>query len=182
MRKIKIIVPVFLIFALFAISLILQSKYSNIISENSDIYATKNLFLEEITFANTSIPLANVLIGCISLAVLLVIIILIFMLFNRRRMEKREELKATLLEMYQKLIFDTLESDEINKKEISDFKKILNTRFKRNILIDQIVDVGKMLPAEVLTKLRELYRMLGLLGDTKRKIDSRNVRKLYQNL
>jgi HEAT repeat protein len=173
MKKIKIIVPVLLIFALFAISLILQSKYSNIISDNSDIYATKNLFLEEITFANTSIPLANVLIGCISLAIAIVIVILIFMLFNRRRMEKREELKGTLLEMYQKLIFDTLESDEINKREIRDFKKILNTRFKRNILIDQIVDVGKMLPAEVLTKLRELYRLLGLLEDTRRKINSR---------
>jgi hypothetical protein len=92
-------------------------------------------------------------------------------------MERRAKIKERLTEVYQKLILDALADKVIDENEFKRFKKICNSRFKRNILIDQIIDVALMMPINVLTTLKQLYIDLGLLKETKRKLYSRHWHK-----
>jgi acyl carrier protein len=89
-------------------------------------------------------------------------------------MERRAKIKERLTVIYQKLILDALEDKFIDEKEFRRFKKICNSRFKRNILIDQIIDIALIMPKDSLEKLRKLYFELGLIDETKKKLKSRH--------
>jgi HEAT repeat protein len=88
-------------------------------------------------------------------------------------MEKRAKVKAELTETYQLLILDALDGKVMSTDEFKKFRKICKNRFRKAVLIDQIIDVGLMLPKDMLGKLRKFYIDLGLLKETKRKLYSR---------
>jgi hypothetical protein len=170
--RIKILIPVLIVIVLFIGSFVMQTKYNTIIMNALTGHGAETLFLKQIVILGTSFAFMNLLIGSIAICFIAMFFILIFVLLNRRKMERRAKIKENLTVIYQKLILDALEDKVIDKKEFKKFKKICNRKFKRNILIDQIIDVALMMPKDVLVKLRELYFNLGLLKDTKRKLHS----------
>lgn len=91
-------------------------------------------------------------------------------------MESREKLKDKLLVDYQDLILKALENNSnnghIDYESIKQFKKIINTKFKKQILIDQIIDISLNLPENQFIKIKNLYYDLGLIDDTLKKVNS----------
>ena len=173
-HRIKILIPVVILTLLFIGSFIMQTKFNPVIMNAVTGHGAETLFLKQIVILGTSFAFMNLLIGSIVICFTAMILILFFVLFNRRRMEKRAKIKEELTVKYQKLILDAID-DKIISEE--DFNKICNSQFKRNILIDQIIDVALMMPKDVLGKLRKLYFHLGLIDDTKRKLYSRKWHK-----
>ena len=174
MKKIKILLPILVLTILFIVSFILQSKYNHIILNAVDVEQTEALFLKQIVMFGGSFMFLNLLIVSIVICFLVMFAILVFVLINRRRMENRAKIKEKLTVLYQKLILDALEDKIIDNTEFKAFKKICNNRFKRNILINQIIDVALMLPVDIRAKLRKLYFDLGLINETRRKLYSRH--------
>lgn len=173
-NRIKIFIPVLLLAILFVVSFILQSRYNHVVLDVVNAQNIEPLFLRQIAIFGTSFMFLNVLIASIAICFITMFVILIFVLLNRRRMERRAVVKERLSVIYQQLILDALEDKVIDKKEFKKFKKICNSRFKRNILINQIIDVATVMPNELLAKLRKLYYDLGLIKETKRKLYSRH--------
>lgn len=171
-NRIKILIPVLIVVILFIGSFVMQTKYNTVIMNALTGHGAETLFLTQIAMLGTSFAFMNLLVGSIILCFTVMIAILIFVLLNRRKMERRAKIKEKLTVVYQKLILDALEDKIIDKKEFRKFKKICNSRFKKNILIDQIIDVALVMPQNMLAKLRQLYLDLGLLKETKRKLYS----------
>lgn len=173
MRKIVAVVVIFSI--LFLGGFFFQTKYYQKMTKKSDTeYVAENLWLKEISMFEKSVQLVDLLIASISGFVSVMLVLLVIILINRKRMENRAELKDFLLEEYQKLILAYLYRDVIDKKK---FKKITRNLFSRQVLIDQIIDVGLLLPDDKKSKVRELYLELGLLKYTLRKLKSRKWHK-----
>ena len=172
MRKFKIIVPIVLLTLLFVISFLLQSKFNSIVLNNGE--SVEGLVSKQFMVLGTSFAFINTLIASIGVCVVSMFIILIFVLVNRRKMESRAKSKEKLTETYQALIFDALEDKVMDENEMKQFKKICNNRFKKGILIDQIIDVALMMPNDLISILRKLYFDLGLMKETKRKLYSRH--------
>jgi len=173
MRKFKLIVPIILLTILFIVSFILQSKYSSLILEQVNGGNVEGIVSKQFMLFGSGFAFINVLIGSIVTCFVVIFIILVFVLVNRRKMEKRAKLKAELTEIYQGMILDGVEGNITSDDDFEDFKKICNSRFKKAVLIDQIIDVALMLPKDELGKLREFYMSLGLLRETERKLYSR---------
>jgi len=171
-NRIKILIPIIVLLVLFFGSFVMQTKYNTVIMNALTGHGAETLFLKQIAVLGTSFVFMNLLIGSIILCFGIMVFILIFVLFNRRRMEKRAKLKEDLLVLYQELILKSLEGEVITKEKFKKIRKICNNRFKRNILIDQIIDVALMMPEDALVKLRKLYFDLKLIKDTKRKLYS----------
>lgn len=173
MRKIIIIVS--LTFILFVLSLILQTKYSYMIF-NRNIYDTENLFLKKVEVSDKTFIFTDLFILSIVVCSFVMIFILIFILLNRRRMEFREKLKNKLLVDYQELILNALHNSlnegHIDEESIKKFSKIINTKFRRQILINQIIDISLNLPENQFLKIKNLYYDLGLINDTLNKVHS----------
>jgi len=178
-HKIKILIPVIIMTLLFIGSFIMQTQFNPVIMNAVTGHGAETLFLKQIVILGTSFAFMNLLIGSIVICFSAMVLILLFVLINRRRMEKRAKIKASLTEKYQTLILDAVDDKIITQVE---FKKICNSQFRRNILIDQIIDVALMMPKDVLAKLRKLYFHLGLIDDTKKKLYSRKWHKKVKAL
>jgi hypothetical protein len=170
--RIKILIPVLIVIILFIGSFVMQTKYNTVIMNALTGHGAETLFLKQIVILGTSFAFMNLLIGSVVICFVTMIFILIFVLLNRRRMERRAKIKESLTEVYQKLILDAIADKIITKDEFKQFKKICNGHFRKNILIDQIIDVAVVMPINVLTKLRQLYVDLDLLNETERKLYS----------
>jgi hypothetical protein len=171
-NRIKILIPVLIVVILFIGSFVMQTKYNTVIMNALTGHGAETLFLKQIAILGTSFAFMNLLIGSIVTCLSVMIVILIFVLLNRRKMERRAKIKEKLTVIYQKLILDAVDDKIIDKNEFRSFKKICNRKFKRDILIDQIIDVALIMPKEVQAKLKQLYFDLGLMKDTKRKLHS----------
>jgi hypothetical protein len=170
MRKLKIIIPIVLLAILFAISFILQSKYNSLIMEQVNAETAESFITKQIMFFGSSFVFLNILITTIVACFVVIFVILVSVLVNRTKMEKRAKSKAELTVTYQSLILDYLDDNIlIDEKK---FKKICHNRFRKNILIDQIIDVAVMMPKELLEHLRQLYFDLKLIEETERKLNS----------
>lgn len=131
--------------------------------------------LKKINYYGKSYGLVYGLILSIIISIATMIILLIFILFNRVRIEKREKLRQELAEEYQSLIVDYLYYDISPEK----FREIASDKFRRQVLIDQMIDVGINLKGETSQKLNALYRELGLhLDSIKRAHDFRWHKKI----
>ena len=124
-----------------------------------------NPWLKRIDYFGKSISFVNSLIATIAFSITTMLVLLIVILLNRRRMEKEEKLRQYLLEKYQGLILDYLFSNA----NPDDFRPIASDTFRRQVLIDQMIDVSINLKGEEEKKLLSLYKHLGLDRDSVRR-------------
>lgn len=119
-------------------------------------------WLKRINYFGKSFAFINVLIITITICIATMIILLIVILLNRARMEKEEKLKQYLAETYQSMIIDYLFTGSSPDK----FREIASDTYRRQALIDQMIDVSVNLKGDAEEKLRGLYLYLGLDSDS----------------
>jgi hypothetical protein len=132
-----------------------------------------NRWLKRINYSEKSILLVNSLIAAIIISITTMIILLVIILLNRRRIEKEEQLHQYLLEKYQSLIINYLFGDA----SIEDFRSIASDIYRRQVLIDQIIDVNINLKGDERNKLLNLYKLLNLDRDSITKAHDRHWHK-----
>jgi len=126
------------------------------------IIGNNSPWLKRITYFGKSLALINALIITIVICIISMILLLIFILLNRRRMERREKLHQYLMEKYQELIINYL----FGNATPDDFRPIASDTYRRQVLIDQMIDVSINLKGEEARKLLGLYKHLGLDRDS----------------
>ena len=116
-----------------------------------------------------SLTLVRFLIAAIIIFIVTMIILLIIILLNRKRMEKEEQLHQYLLEKYQSLIINYL----FGSASAEEFRSIASDTYRRQVLIDEMIDVSINLKGEENKKLISLYKLLNLDKDSINKAHSR---------
>src|SRR4030042_1156565 len=129
----------------------------------------QNPWFWQVNYFGQSFKLVNALIVTIIISTATMIVLLIIILLNRTRMEREQKLRQFLLEKYQSLIVEYLYGDTVS----DEFMKIASDRFRRQVLIDQIIDVSVNLKGDSEEKLSNLYKELGLCYVLIRKAYSR---------
>jgi HEAT repeat protein len=132
--------------------------------------AVRNIFfvkgdsrwLKRINYFGKSLVLVNALIVAIMISIATMIILLMIILLNRKRMEKEELLHQYLLEKYQSLIINYL----FGNASPEEFRSIASDTYRRQVLIDQMIDVSINLKGEESKKLHGLYKLLSLDRDS----------------
>ena len=119
-------------------------------------------WLRRVEYFGRSFAFVNLLIIVIIASITTMMVLLVVILLNRTRMEREEKLRQYLLEKYQGLIIDYLFGDNISE----DFGRIASDDFRRQVLVDQMIDVSVNLKGDAEEKLRRLYLMLGLDRDS----------------
>jgi len=119
-------------------------------------------WLARYNYFGKSVALVNALIFTIIGSFITMIVLLVVILLNRNRMEKEARLRQYLLEQYQSLIIDYL----FGNTGSDDFRKIASDDYRRQVLIDQMIDVSVNLKGESEAKLMKLYRELNLDVDS----------------
>ncbi len=122
-------------------------------------------WLRRITYMGKSMALVNALIFTIAICIVTMLVLLVFILLNRKRLEKQERLIQYLKEKYQGLIIDYL----FGNAKPDDFKPIASDNYRRQVLIDQMIDVSENLKGDDEKKLFTLYKQLGLDRDSVRR-------------
>jgi len=168
MKKIILIAAIF--FGFLITSFVLQS---------AGVVAYPNLWTLHVNVAGHPIRVVDTLIvsivGCISI----MIVLLIFMLFNRTKRERREKLKQKLLVDYQAFILAYLKATTVDRNYTT-FATTFNTKFKKQLMIDQLADVCLNASPENAVKLKELFFKLHLEKITYRKLHSGHWHKKIQ--
>lgn len=132
-------------------------------------------WLKRINYFGKSFALVNALIITIMICIATMISLLIAILLNRRRMEREEKLKQYLSETYQSMIIDYL----FTESSPDNFRTIASNDYRRQVLIDQMIDVSANLKGDAAEKLQGLYLYLGLDSDSiKRAYDFRWHKKI----
>ena len=122
-------------------------------------------WISRIKYSKKSLALVNFLIVAIIISIVTMIILLIIILLNRKRMEKEELLHQYLLEKYQSLIINYL----FGSASAEEFHSIASDSYRRQVLIDQMIDVSINLKGEESKKLISLYKLLNLDKDSIKK-------------
>lgn len=122
-------------------------------------------WLRKVNYFGKSFAFINALIITIFLSILSMIILLVVILLNRSKLEKEDKLRQYLAGTYQSMIVDYLFSS-INTDS---FFEIASNKFRRQILIDQMIDVSVNLKGDTENKLQNLYLSLGLDEDSIRR-------------
>jgi hypothetical protein len=130
-------------------------------------------WLSRFNYFGKSVALVNALIITIIASMATMLILLLVILFNRNRMEKEAKLRQYLMEQYQSLIVDYLFGNTGSEQ----FMKIASDNFRRQVLIDQMIDVSVNLKGETEEKLMNLYRELSLDQDSLARARSRKWHK-----
>jgi HEAT repeat protein len=130
-------------------------------------------WINRINYSKKSLILVNFLIAAIVISIVTMIILLVIILLNRNRMEKEEELHQYLLEKYQSLIINYL----FGYGTAEEFRSIASDTYRRQVLIDQMIDVSINLKGNESNKLFSLYKLLGLDRDSINKANSRHWHK-----
>jgi HEAT repeat protein len=126
-------------------------------------------WLEKYNYFGKSVALVNALIFIILASFVTMVILLITILLNRRRMEKEARLRQYLLEQYQSLIIDYL----FGNAKSDAFRSIASDNYRRQVLVDQMIDVSVNLKGDSEAKLTRLYMELELDRDSIRRAHSR---------
>lgn len=119
-------------------------------------------WLGRYNYFGKSVALVNALIITIIASFASMFILLLVILLNRRRMEREAKLRQYLLEQYQGLIIDYLFGNSSSEP----FRKIASDDYRRQVLIDQMIDVSVNLKGDSREKLTKLYNDLELDGDS----------------
>jgi hypothetical protein len=123
---------------------------------------TDSPWLKRINYFGKSFALVNALIITIFISIATMLILLVVILLNRTRMEKEEDLKQYLAETYQGMIIDYLFTGSSPDR----FRSIASDTYRRQALIDQMIDVSVNLKGDAEEKLCGLYLYLGLDRDS----------------
>jgi hypothetical protein len=129
------------------------------------LFKNDSPWLKRINYFGKSFALVNALIITIIISITTMIILLFVILLNRTRMEKQEDLKQYLAETYQGMIIDYLFTGSSPDK----FRNIASDTYRRQALIDQMIDVSVNLKGDAEEKLGGLYLYLGLDRDSIRR-------------
>lgn len=132
-----------------------------------------NPWLLQYDYFGKSVALVNALIFTIIASFATMIILLVVILLNRNKMEKEAKLRQYLLERYQSLIIDYL----FGHTEADAFREIASDDYRRQVLIDQMIDVSVNLKGDSQEKLIKLYRELKLDTDSLARARSRKWHK-----
>jgi HEAT repeat protein len=119
-------------------------------------------WLLKINYFGKSLAFVNALIATIIFSIASMIILLIIILLNKRRLEREEILHQYLLEKYQGLIIDYL----FGNASPEEFSVIASNTYRRQVLIDQMIDVSVNLKGDEGKKLLSLYKYLNLDKDS----------------
>ena len=119
-------------------------------------------WLKRINYFGKSFALVNAVIITILISISTMIVLLLVILLNRTRMEKEEDLKQYLAVTYQGMIIDYLFSGSSPDR----FRRIASDVYRRQALIDQMIDVSVNLKGDAEEKLCGLYLYLGLDRDS----------------
>ncbi len=119
-------------------------------------------WLKRINYFGKSVSFVNVLIVAIVSSITIMFILLFIILLNRKRLEKEEKLQQFLLEKYQSMIIDYL----YGNTTADEFRDIASDTYRRQVLIDQLIDVSVNLKGDASAKLLTLYKHLGLDRDS----------------
>ena len=148
-----------------------QTRMSNTLKAADKLAdAAKSLFiirgespwLKRINYFGKSLIFVNLLILTIIISIASMIVLLFIILMNRRRMEKEQELHQFLMEKYQGLIIDYLFGNATPEA----FRPIASDSYRRQVLIDQMIDVSINLKGDESKKLLSLYVLLSLDRDS----------------
>ncbi len=119
-------------------------------------------WLKRINYFGKSFALVNALIITIFISITTMLVLLVIILLNRTRMEKEEDLNQYLAETYQGMIIDYLFTGSSPDR----FRSIASDTYRRQALIDQMIDVSVNLKGDAEEKLCSLYLYLGLDRDS----------------
>jgi HEAT repeat protein len=123
--------------------------------------------------------LISILYVVILYSIVTLVTLLIIILLNRRRLEREEVLKEYLLEKYQQLLMNYLFDEEKKESAYKELHYVANNRIKRQILIDQMIDLSVNLKGEIKQEIQYLFLRLGLKKDSLEKAHSR---KWHENV
>jgi hypothetical protein len=143
-------------------------KFKNIFMPGGD-----SPWLTRYNYFGKSVALVNALIITIIASFATMLVLLLVILLNRRRMEREAKLRQYLLEQYQSLIIDYL----FGNSGPDAFRKIASDDYRRQVLIDQMIDVSVNLKGESREKLTRLYNDLELDRDSLARARSRRWHK-----
>ena len=129
---------------------------------NIFLFKGENHWLNKRNYFNKSLVFVNALIAAIIISIITMIILLVIILLNRKRMEKEEKLHQYLLEKYQSLIINYL----FGNASPEEFRSIASDTYRRQVLIDQMVDVSLNLKGVESKKIQSLYKLLSLDKDS----------------
>lgn len=154
-----------------------ESQQDTLVSGQSG-RSIKNLYilkgdspwLSRYNYFGKSVLLVNALIFTIVISLTTMLVLLVVILLNRTRMEKEARLRQYLLEQYQSLIIDYLFGDAGYKI----FLPIASDLYRRQVLVDQMIDVSVNLKGETGEKLTRLYEDLNLDRDSIQRARSRS--------
>ncbi|MDX9728346.1 MAG: SPOR domain-containing protein [Bacteroidales bacterium] len=130
-------------------------------------------WLTRYNYFGKSVALVNALIIAIIASLASMLALLLVILLNRRRMEREAKLRQYLLEQYQSLIIDYL----FGNSGPDAFRKIASDDYRRQVLIDQMIDVSVNLKGDSREKLTKLYNDLELDRDSIARARSRRWHK-----
>jgi hypothetical protein len=135
-------------------------------------------YFEWILYRMGKIPLVLVILyGITIFSIISMLILLVYILLNRSRMEREANLRAYLMEKYQRLLMDYLFDDGKGKWAYKEMEKEAKKPLNRQILIDQIIDIMVNLKGDIKQKTKDLYLKLGLKKDSLKKSRSRKWHK-----
>lgn len=142
------------------VSVLQQESETSPVDEESAQSASsdKSPWFWEVNYFGRSIFLVNILLLVIITSIGVMVVLLVLILLNRTRIERMAVLHQYLLEKYQGMILDYL----FATGHLDDFTRIASDNYRRQVLIDQIIDVSVNLKGDAQDKLRQLYLDLGL--------------------
>jgi hypothetical protein len=140
---------------------------------NLFVFKGNSPWLNRYNYFGKSVALVNALFITIIASLATMLILLMVILLNRRRMEREAKLRQYLLEQYQSLIIDYLFSNSGHES----FRKIASDDFRRQVLVDQMIDVSVNLKGDSREKLTKLYNELKLDRDSLARARSRRWHK-----
>ena len=139
-----------------------------------------NLWLFQIDIFDYSFKMIDFLIISTVISLLTMIVLSIFIFVNRKKLEKLQKIRYAYGERYQQMLLSYLmiiqnypnDVGRIEKEHIRDFKRLANTHYKRQLLLDTFADVNLNLKGEPSLHLKELFFKLKLHKMTFRKVHS----------
>jgi hypothetical protein len=121
----------------------------------------------------------TILYAVILYSITTLITLLIIILLNRGRLQREAEQREYLKEVYQLKLMDYLFEEGKREQAMADLKEIASNRFRRQILINQMIDLSINLKGEIKEVIKGLYTHMGLDRDSLEKAYSR---KWHENV
>jgi hypothetical protein len=121
--------------------------------------------------------LITVLYIVIIYSIITLIVLLIFILINRTKIEKEKQIRDILSEEFQRLIMDYLFYPDRREEIVRELTGIATNDFKRQILVNQLIDLSVNMKGEISEAIKELYLKLGLKNDSLERVRSKKWHK-----